>query len=69
MLGTKCGPLHDLCRPQQRIQHSQLGRSLENNDISWDGLWKIMTKFGCHLRFIPMVQKFHDGMQACVQKD
>ena len=24
MSGTKCGPLHDLCHPQQRIQHSQL---------------------------------------------
>ena len=28
-----------------------------------------MTKFGCHLRFIAMAQKFHDGMQAHVQKD
>ena len=28
-----------------------------------------MTKFGCHLIFIAMVQKFHDGMQARVQKD
>ena len=37
--------------------------------VSCDGLWKIMTKFGCHLRFIAIVQKFHDGMQAHVQKD
>ena len=35
---------------------------------SCDGLWKIMTKFGCHLRFIAMVRKFQDGMQAHVQK-
>ena len=28
-----------------------------------------MTKFGCHLRFIAMVQKFHDDMQTHVQKD
>ena len=39
------------------------------NKVSCDGLWKIMTKFGLHLRFIAMVQKFHDGMQAHVQKD
>ena len=39
------------------------------NIVSCDGLWKIMTKFGCHLRFIAMVQKFHDGMQAHVLKD
>ena len=39
------------------------------NIVSCDGLWKIMTKFGCHLRSIAMVQKFHDGMQAHVQKD
>ena len=28
-----------------------------------------MKKFGCHHRFIAMVQKFHDGMQAHVQID
>ena len=39
------------------------------NIVSCDCLWKIMTKFGCHLRFIAMVQKYHDGMQAHVQKD
>ena len=39
------------------------------NIVTCDGLWKIMTTFGCHLRFIAMVQKFHDGMQAHVQKD
>ena len=39
------------------------------NKVSCDGLWKIMTKFGCHIRFIAMVQKFHVGTQAHVQKD
>ena len=39
------------------------------NIVSCDCLWKIMTKFGCHLRFIAMVQKFNDGMKAHVQKD
>ena len=39
------------------------------NIVSCDGLWKIMKKFVCHLRFIAMVQKFHNGMQAHIQKD
>ena len=34
-----------------------------------DGLWKIMTKFGCPSRYIVMVRQFHDGMQARVQND
>ena len=34
--------------------------------VSRDGLWKIMAKFGCPPRYIPMVRQFHDGMQARV---
>ena len=37
--------------------------------VSRDGLWKIMTKFGCPSRYIAMVHQFHDGMQARVQDD
>ena len=37
--------------------------------VSRDGLWKIMAKFGCPLRFIAMVRQFHDDMQARVQND
>ena len=37
--------------------------------VSHDGLWKIMTKFGCPPRYIAMVLQFHDGMQARVQND
>ena len=37
--------------------------------VSRDGLWKIMTKFGCPPRYIAMVRQFHDGMQARVQND
>ena len=37
--------------------------------VSLDGLWKIMTKFGCPPRYIAMVRQFHDGMQARVQND
>ena len=39
------------------------------NTVSRDGLWIIMTKFGCPPRFIPMVRQFHVGMQARVQND
>ena len=37
--------------------------------VSRDGLWKTMAKFGCPPRYLTMVWKFHDGMQACVQND
>ena len=37
--------------------------------VSRDGLWKIMTKFGCPPRYIAMVRQFHVGMQARVQND
>ena len=32
--------------------------------VSRDGLWKILTKFGCPLRFIAMVRQVHYGMPA-----
>lgn len=35
-------------------------------NVSWEDLWKIMTKFGCPEHFIEMVRQFHDGMQAQV---
>ena len=37
--------------------------------VSRDGLWKIMAKFSCPLRYIAMVRQFHDGMQVRVQND
>ena len=37
--------------------------------VSRDGLWKIMTKFGCPPRYIAMVRQFHAGMHAHVQND
>ena len=36
---------------------------------SRDGLWKIMAKFGCPVRFIATVRQCHDGMLARVQND
>ena len=37
--------------------------------VSREGLWKIMTKFGCPAKFIAMVRQFHDGMLARVQNN
>ena len=34
--------------------------------VSHDGLWKIMTKFGCPSSFIAMVLQFHVGMRVRV---
>ena len=33
------------------------------------GFRKLWQKFGCQTRFIAIVQQFHDGMFARVQKD
>ena len=35
--------------------------------VSRDGLWKIMSKFGCPERFINIVKQLHEGMMARVQ--
>ena len=37
--------------------------------VSREGLWKIMAKFGCPVRFIAIVRQFHDSMLARVQND
>ena len=35
--------------------------------VSRQGLWSIMSMYGCPWKFIAMVKQFHDGMQAKVQ--
>ena len=35
--------------------------------VSREGLWQIMSKFGCPETFIAIIREFHDGMQASVQ--
>ena len=35
--------------------------------VSREGLWKIMSKYGCPRKFISMVQQFNAGMKAQVQ--
>ena len=37
--------------------------------VSKDGLWKIMSKFGCPHKFITIVRQFNEGMQARVLDD
>lgn len=37
--------------------------------VSHEGLWCIMSKFGCPGRFILMVRQFHNGMTAHVLDD
>ena len=37
--------------------------------VSRDGLWKIMSKFGCSHKFITIVRQFNEGMQARVLDD
>ena len=39
------------------------------NTVSWEGLWKIMKKFGCPSKLIAIVRQFHDGMTARVLED
>nr|VZI39221.1 unnamed protein product [Spirometra erinaceieuropaei] len=34
--------------------------------VNREGLWKIMQKFGCPVRFIQVVRQLHDGMMARV---
>ncbi|VDM02787.1 unnamed protein product [Schistocephalus solidus] len=34
--------------------------------VNRDGLWKVMQKFGCPVRFTHMVRPLHDGMMARV---
>jgi exonuclease III len=37
--------------------------------VSREGLWRIMSKFGCPDKFVHIVKQFHDGMTARVLDD
>ncbi|XP_053873541.1 uncharacterized protein LOC128831252 [Malaclemys terrapin pileata] len=39
------------------------------DSVSCQGLWRIMSKFGCPDRFIRMVRQFHYGMMAHILND
>ena len=61
------------CQLQEKCmeQHQDLYTTFVNLTKAFDtvrreGLWKIMSKFGCPETFISIVRQFHDGMRACV---
>jgi hypothetical protein len=37
--------------------------------VSREGLWRIMSKFGCPVKFIAFVRQLHDGMLSRIQDD
>ena len=60
--------LQEKCREQNVSLYSTFVDLTKAFDtVSRDGLWKIMSKFGCSNIFINIVREFHDGMQARVQ--
>ena len=52
--------LHDKCQEQNR------GLYTTCDIVSLEGLWKIMSKFGCLEKFISIARQFHVGMFAWV---
>ena len=60
--------LQEKCREQNVGLYSTFVDLTKAFDtVSRQGLWKIMSKFGCSSVFINLVREFHDGMQARVQ--
>lgn len=39
------------------------------NTVNWQGLWKMLHKFGCPERLTTLITSFHNGMQAGVQEN
>ena len=59
--------LQEKCQEQNRDLYTTFVDLTKAFDtVSREGLWKIMTKFGCPGKFITMVRQFHDGMLARV---
>ena len=57
--------LQEKCREQNVSLYSTFVDLTKAFDtVSREGLWKIMSKFGCPNTFTNMVREFHDGMQA-----
>ena len=62
--------LQENCQKQNMdLYMSFVDLSKAFDTVSREGLWKIMTKFGCPAKFIAMVRQFHDGMLARGQND
>jgi len=62
--------LQEKCQEQNRDLYTTFVDLTKAFDtVSRQGLWRIMSKFGCPERFILMVRQFHDGMMARVLND
>ena len=60
--------LAEKCQEQNRDLFSiYIDLTKAFDTVSREGLWKIMSKYGCPRKFIAMVRLFHEGMQARVQ--
>jgi hypothetical protein len=62
--------LQEKCQEQNRMLYTtfvDLTKAFDS--VSRQGLWRIMSKFGCPEKFIQMVQQLHDGMMARVLND
>ncbi|XP_053863859.1 LOW QUALITY PROTEIN: uncharacterized protein LOC128825397 [Malaclemys terrapin pileata] len=62
--------LQEKCQEQNRELYTtfvDLTKAFDS--VSCQGLWRIMSKFGCPDRFIRMVRQFHHGMMARVLDD
>ena len=68
MSRTKCGPLHDLCRPHQRIRHNQSQWALENNDEVWlsTEVYRQIVGIPMDTNFAPLVA---DLFLFCYERD
>ena len=64
---------YPVCRPPGQLQENQglyitfVDLTKAFDTVNRDGLWKIMSKFGCPQKFINMVRLFHEGMEARVK--
>ena len=60
--------LQEKCREQKAgLYMTFIDLTKAFDTVSREGLWKVMSKFGCPPKFINMVRQFHDGMQASVR--
>ena len=60
--------LQDKCQEQNSdLFSTYVDLTKAFDTVSREGLWKIMTKYGCPRKFISMVQQFHAGMKEQVQ--
>ncbi len=62
--------LQEKCQEQNRELYTIFVDLTKASDtVSREGLWRIMSKFGCPDRFIQMVRQFHNGMTARILDD